>query len=744
MKIIFFILLCIPSLLFSQTEKRLALVIGNANYDKGELKNPVNDALLMAKTLEKLDFDVILDTNIVSKRAFVNRVSEFGERRSNYNVGFVYYAGHGVQVNNENYLLPTKEDFNSEYDIQDYAVSVQKIMRYLTSNTSEVNILILDACRDNPFESNWNETARSLGGKGSGLAKMQAPTGSLIAFSTSAGNTASDGKGQNSYYAESLANNFVKVNTTIDQVFRNVREEVLEKTGGKQMTEEATQLTGGAFYLLLKKDYGKIEVKDLQEQAESEKAKGNIQNALDKYTILEIYLKSEMNNIDKKKLRQVYFDMGHIYYQMSDSEPTKFYEENKEEWTEEKYQEYLRINNKYLSNASTSFLNAKLLYENEGAITNNDKELYSEAFYKYLRCQSYLDYASGGIDDSTFIQEINKLNKYNQDNFGQLDFRVACSHYLTGLFIKDKNPLSSYENFIKSAEIFSASVNKKIEIEKLNKYALTFNHVFPYKWSIISFNDILQYSFGEDDYVSKDKAKEVNEYLRENINSSVDSIYAKNLNIINKGISISKSNNNSDLEGLYLTATKFFHTFPIVLDVSDQIYIECSHSTIQYRNLALSQIAYPTYIDSISTLNANAITYSNLQLIIDSTDIDSVRKVEKIIYDLYKEAFNLGVNHNDGTYSLWICNKLLSNYYLDHSEISLYQYKDIEDMLSLINSLYTSIIKEYGCEDEAPLLSQYFTKLDMLYEENLLLDNDIISKYKQQKDIYLMLFPEKE
>ena len=181
MKKILLILLCCPLLVFSQEEKRWALVIGNANYDKGPLNNPVNDALLMARTLDSLDFDVILDTNIENKSAFIDVVMEFGDKRPEYHVAFVYYAGHGVQVGAENYLLPTKVDFQKETDVRMKAMSVQDIMMYLTGMTNQVNILVLDACRDNPFEGNWNKK-RSL--KGSGLAKIPPPTGSLIAFST--------------------------------------------------------------------------------------------------------------------------------------------------------------------------------------------------------------------------------------------------------------------------------------------------------------------------------------------------------------------------------------------------------------------------------------------------------------------------------------------------------------------------------------------------------------------------------
>ena len=247
MKKILIILCFLPILAFSQDDKRLALVIGNSNYEKSPLNNPVNDALLMAQTLESLDFDVILDTNISNKISFIKTIREFGIKRPDYSVALVYYAGHGIQVGAENYLLPTKEVFETEDDVYYNGVNVQEIMRFLKGVTDNVNILILDACRDNPFEKKWNQS-RSI--KGAGLAKIPPPTGSLIAFSTDAGNTAADGDGENSIYCESLCKNMVLDNTSLDQVFRNVRTDVLNLTRGNQRPVEASQLTGEALYLV--------------------------------------------------------------------------------------------------------------------------------------------------------------------------------------------------------------------------------------------------------------------------------------------------------------------------------------------------------------------------------------------------------------------------------------------------------------------------------------------------------------
>lgn len=247
LNVIGFLLLVLLSLDSLSQEKRLALVIGNSNYSE-RLPNPVNDALLMKSTLESLDFDVILDTNVSKITDFEAVVREFGDRRADYDVGFIYYAGHGVQIENVNYLLATEEKYISKFDVEDNALSVQKIMRYLIASSNEVNVIILDACRDNPFEKNWDPKARSAEG-GRGLAKMEPPTGSLIAFSTDAGNTAADGSKANSDYCLSLTKNMLIENLTLDQVFRNVRMDVLQMSDGKQRPIEQSQLTGQAFYL---------------------------------------------------------------------------------------------------------------------------------------------------------------------------------------------------------------------------------------------------------------------------------------------------------------------------------------------------------------------------------------------------------------------------------------------------------------------------------------------------------------
>jgi len=237
----------VNSIFAQETEKRLALVIGNANYDKGELKNPVNDARLIASTLDSLEFEVMLHTNLETRRDMTAAIRDFGVKLPEYDVSFIYYAGHGIQINNENFLLPTKEVFEMEIDVEDYGVSVQRILKYIeTGEKEKVNILVIDACRDNPFESNWNAT-RSL--NGGGLAKINPPTGSIIAFSTDSGNTAPDGDGENSIYTNALAKNLLKGGISIEQVFKYVRSDVLSKSNGIQKPIENNTLIGEPYII---------------------------------------------------------------------------------------------------------------------------------------------------------------------------------------------------------------------------------------------------------------------------------------------------------------------------------------------------------------------------------------------------------------------------------------------------------------------------------------------------------------
>jgi len=239
------ILVAISLSFYTQNEKRLALVIGNSDYEKGELKNPVVDALLMKNTLDSLDFEVLYHENISSREEIYKSFKEFARKLDSVDVSMIYYAGHGIQVNGKNYLVPTKVELKDEDDVEAYCYPFNKAMEYLSKYKDKVNIIVLDACRDNPFESSWS--GRSYGGNG--LADIESPDGCIIAYSTKTGKVASD----NSYYAKYLCQYMQEPGLEIKNVFQKVRIKVNDLSNGKQTPVETHQMLTD-FYLK-KKSY---------------------------------------------------------------------------------------------------------------------------------------------------------------------------------------------------------------------------------------------------------------------------------------------------------------------------------------------------------------------------------------------------------------------------------------------------------------------------------------------------------
>lgn len=375
-------------LLSQEKEKRLALVMGNANYEKGELNNPVNDARLIASTLDSLEFDVILKENLATRRDMTNAIREFGVKRENYDVAFVYYAGHGIQIDDENFLLPTKENFFSEEDVLDYAVSVEKIMRILKSKDNQVNILILDACRDNPFESSWNNT-RSLNGRG--LAKIQPPTGSLIAFSTDSGQTAPDGNGDNSIYTSSLSRNMKIDDISIDQVFRNVRAEVLDQTNGQQRPLESTQLVGKSF--ILKKTFSLYDstIEEIINFCNTKKQSGGLEEVIEILNTSANFYRLQKKYKEEIYLREKLIN-DYVFSPLSAEAPKYFSLEirnlSSTDITYEKFKESFQIEeyNLFINNLKLLLSNDKIEYE-----PYIDKSYYISLYNAFLTSFNIVD-----------------------------------------------------------------------------------------------------------------------------------------------------------------------------------------------------------------------------------------------------------------------------------------------------------------------------------------------------------------
>lgn len=222
------------------SESRLALIIGNAAYKSSPLKNPLNDAGDMAKTLRQLGFEVIIRTN-AGLQDMDDAINDFGKKLRNAEIGLFYFSGHGVQVNGENYLIPTDAAINRENEIKFKAINAGLVLAAMADAGNRVNIVILDACRDNPF-------ARSFRSSRQGLAVMDATKGMLIAYSTSPNSVASDGSGRNGTYTENLLKYLTVPGLKVEEVFKKVREGVLNDTSDKQLPWETTSLRGDFYF----------------------------------------------------------------------------------------------------------------------------------------------------------------------------------------------------------------------------------------------------------------------------------------------------------------------------------------------------------------------------------------------------------------------------------------------------------------------------------------------------------------
>jgi hypothetical protein len=231
------------------SENRIALVIGNSAYHHvGTLRNPVNDAVLMAKTAKTLGFELIggqahLD---LDRPGMEEAISKLGERVKGTDgrlVTLFYYAGHAIQVEGENWLAPVTAQLQSEEDVDFQMVKVETVLKRLSNRPDSVNIVVLDACRNNPFPAGRRSGSRGLAGL------SRSPEGTLIAYSTAPGSTADDGDGNNSVYTAALAKAMKREGLDLYRIFMETRREVRAKTKGRQITWDQSSLTD-TFYLI--------------------------------------------------------------------------------------------------------------------------------------------------------------------------------------------------------------------------------------------------------------------------------------------------------------------------------------------------------------------------------------------------------------------------------------------------------------------------------------------------------------
>jgi len=215
---------------------RYALVIGNAKYiadpNIRSLKNPVNDAHDMKETLEKVGFKVIYRENVTNRKAMETAVNEFTQQlKQKRGIGLFYYAGHGIQANGENYLIPTKVSIPTQVQLKNKAMAANYVLKNMELAQNVLNIIILDACRDNPLPV--RET-RGIGTKvvtKNGLAKMDNPSGSILIYATAPGKQAYDGNGRNGVFTKHLLNGIKEHgNLSIQNMLILVRQNVKQET----------------------------------------------------------------------------------------------------------------------------------------------------------------------------------------------------------------------------------------------------------------------------------------------------------------------------------------------------------------------------------------------------------------------------------------------------------------------------------------------------------------------------------
>lgn len=220
--------------------KKVALVVGNSNYSEAPLRNPVNDARAVARQLRAKGFDVLLKEN-VTKAQFGEAVADFGEKLAEGDTALFFYAGHGLQVQGRNYLVPVDARITSEQRVRLETMDVEAILDQTTAAKAKVSLVILDACRNNPFERRFRST-------GGGLAQINAPEGTLIAYATAPGKIAADGDGSNGLYTQALLKSLAEPGLKVEEVFKQVRIEVARASGGNQIPWEASSLTGDFFF----------------------------------------------------------------------------------------------------------------------------------------------------------------------------------------------------------------------------------------------------------------------------------------------------------------------------------------------------------------------------------------------------------------------------------------------------------------------------------------------------------------
>jgi hypothetical protein len=221
--------------------KKVAYLVGNQTYPASPLRTPVNDAKSLGDRLENLGFQTIVRVDATARQMEEGLV-EFAKALQDNEIGFIFFAGHGLQIEGKNYLTAVDTGFDEEYDVKYSSLPLDKVIDVMEKGVNRTSIIVLDACRNNPYERQWR------GGEARGLAPVYAPKGMIIAYATSPGQTASDGKGVNGTYTSALLQHISTQDISIEDLFKRVRNTLSSATSGKQISWEHTSLMGDFYF----------------------------------------------------------------------------------------------------------------------------------------------------------------------------------------------------------------------------------------------------------------------------------------------------------------------------------------------------------------------------------------------------------------------------------------------------------------------------------------------------------------
>jgi hypothetical protein len=221
--------------------KKIALIIGNSTYPDSPLKNPVNDAIAVQERLTRLGFKTLKRTDATNKR-MEEGLNKFSSHLNFCEVALFFFAGHGMQIDGKNYLTAIDTKFDKEIDAKYSSLPLDKVIEIMENGTNQTDIIMLDACRNNPYERRWR------GVDSRGLAPVYAPKGMIIGYATSPGQVAYDGDGENGAYTDAFLKHVSTPDITIEDLFKRVRNTLSSSTRGRQISWEHTSLMGDFYF----------------------------------------------------------------------------------------------------------------------------------------------------------------------------------------------------------------------------------------------------------------------------------------------------------------------------------------------------------------------------------------------------------------------------------------------------------------------------------------------------------------